>query len=31
VFSAAQLAGYYNPEHVQVDHVGFGVVLGDDK
>ncbi|XP_062513588.1 arginine--tRNA ligase, cytoplasmic-like isoform X2 [Corticium candelabrum] len=31
VFSAARQAGYYNPEHVQVNHVGFGVVLGEDK
>ena len=23
--------GYYTPEKVRVDHVGFGVVLGEDK
>ena len=31
VFAAAQLAGWYDPSKVRVDHVGFGVVLGEDK
>jgi len=30
VFRAAEKAGYYDPEKVQVDHVTFGVVLGPD-
>lgn len=30
VFKAAELAGYI-PEECRVDHVGFGVVLGEDK
>ena len=30
VFKAAELAGYI-PEESRVDHVGFGVVLGEDK
>jgi len=25
------MAGYYDPEKVRVDHVGFGIVLGPDK
>ena len=31
VFSAARMAGYYSEDVVQVDHVGFGVVLGEEK
>ena len=31
VFAAAQLAGWYDPSNVRVDHVGFGVVLGENK
>ena len=31
VFAAAQVAGWYDPSRVRVDHVGFGVVLGEDK
>lgn len=31
VFAVAQKAGYFSPEHVRVDHVGFGVVLGENK
>merc|ERR1712027_255909 len=31
VFSCAQKAGYYDPAKVRLDHVGFGVVLGEDK
>jgi arginyl-tRNA synthetase len=31
IFEAAQKMGLYDPANVRVDHVGFGVVLGDDK
>ena len=31
VFGGAQLAGWYNPTAKRVDHVKFGVVLGEDK
>jgi len=30
VFQGAAKAGYYDPAKVQVEHVGFGVVLGPD-
>lgn len=30
IFEAAQKAGYYDPEKVQVEHVPFGLVLGSD-
>ena len=30
VFQAAKLAGYW-PQGIRIDHVGFGVVLGEDK
>lgn len=30
IFGAAAMAGYV-PDHVRIDHVGFGVVLGEDK
>ena len=30
IFAAARNAGWV-PEHVRVDHVGFGVVLGENK
>ncbi len=30
VFKAAELANYYDPRKVQLDHVGFGLVLGSD-
>lgn len=30
VFAAAQLAGWYKPTERRVDHVGFGLVLGDN-
>ena len=30
LIKASQLAGWVNPEKVQVDHVGFGLVLGLD-
>ncbi|KAK3606391.1 hypothetical protein CHS0354_042030 [Potamilus streckersoni] len=31
IFPAAHKAGWYNPKQVRVEHVGFGVVLGEDK
>jgi len=31
VFACAKRAGFYDPERIRVDHVGFGVVLGEDK
>jgi len=30
-FGGAQTAGFYDPSKVRVDHVTFGVVLGEDK
>lgn len=30
VFKVAEIAGYCDPKKVQVEHVGFGVVLGTD-
>ncbi|MGL4540765.1 MAG: arginine--tRNA ligase [Candidatus Rhabdochlamydia sp.] len=30
VFKAAEKAHYFDPKHVQLDHVPFGVVLGSD-
>lgn len=30
VFAACKLAGYYDPAHVRVDHVPFGLVLRSD-
>lgn len=30
LFKAAELAGYLDPQKVQCDHVGFGLVLGAD-
>ena len=30
VFKAGELAGYYDPKKVQVEHAAFGVVLGPD-
>jgi len=30
VFKAAEQAGYYDPQKVQLDHVSFGLVLGSD-
>jgi arginyl-tRNA synthetase len=30
VFKAAEIAGYYDPHKVQIEHVPFGVVLGPD-
>jgi len=31
VFACAQKSGFYDPAKVRLDHVGFGVVLGEDK
>lgn len=31
LFKCAKNAGYYDPSKNRVDHVGFGVVLGEDK
>jgi arginyl-tRNA synthetase len=31
LFNCAERAGILNPSKVRVDHVGFGVVLGEDK
>jgi len=31
IFGGAQEAGWYNPTAKRVDHVSFGVVLGEDK
>ena len=31
IFACAAEAGFYDPNKVRVDHVGFGVVLGEDK
>jgi len=30
VFAAAQMAGFYDPKKVRVEHVAFGLVLGSD-
>jgi arginyl-tRNA synthetase len=30
IFSCAKRAGIYDPAKIRIDHVGFGVVLGDD-
>ncbi|CAH8445303.1 unnamed protein product [Schistosoma margrebowiei] len=31
VFAGAEMLGYYNPNVHRVQHIGFGVVLGEDK
>lgn len=31
IFAAARMIGWYNPEVTKVIHVGFGVVLGEDR
>ena len=31
VFACSEQAGVYDPSKTRVDHVGFGVVLGEDK
>lgn len=30
VFGAARRAGWYDPSEIRVEHVGFGVILGED-
>lgn len=30
IFQAAKKAGYWDPEKIRIDHVGFGMVLGKD-
>ena len=31
VFAAAKMAGYYSEEETRIDHMAFGVVLGEDR
>jgi len=31
LFAVARAAGWYDPHKVRIEHVGFGVVLGEDK
>lgn len=31
IYACAEIAGYYDPKKCRVEHVGFGVVLGEDK
>lgn len=31
IFAGAELAGWTAGKNVRIDHVGFGVVLGEDK
>jgi len=31
IFKGAEVAGWYNPTAKRIDHVAFGVVLGEDK
>jgi len=31
IFGAAREAEWYDPNVSRIDHVGFGVVLGEDK
>ncbi|CAD5120295.1 DgyrCDS8870 [Dimorphilus gyrociliatus] len=31
IYQTAQTAGWYDPKEKRVEHVGFGLVLGDDK
>lgn len=30
IFKAAQMAGWYDPKEVSLEHMGFGLVLGED-
>merc|ERR1711861_79523 len=30
VFEGDELAKWYNPKEIKVEHMGFGIVLGDD-
>ncbi|XP_002735133.1 arginine--tRNA ligase, cytoplasmic-like [Saccoglossus kowalevskii] len=31
IFAAGKLVGWYDPSSTRVEHIGFGVVLGEDK
>ena len=31
VYARARKAGFYDPQRNRVEHVGFGVVLGEDR
>ncbi|XP_063955150.1 arginine--tRNA ligase, cytoplasmic-like [Lytechinus pictus] len=31
IFSGCRKVGWYDPKNVRIEHVGFGVVLGEDK
>ena len=31
IFGCAEKAGWLNPKKVRAEHVGFGVVLGEDR
>lgn len=31
IYDVAQKMGWYNPSELRVEHVGFGVVLGEDR
>lgn len=31
IFACARMMGWWRPEEVRVDHVAFGVVLGEDR
>eukprot|EP00096_Caligus_rogercresseyi_P011867 TRINITY_DN4817_c0_g1_i1.p1 TRINITY_DN4817_c0_g1~~TRINITY_DN4817_c0_g1_i1.p1 ORF type:complete len:671 (-),score=203.49 TRINITY_DN4817_c0_g1_i1:59-2071(-) len=31
IFACAKRIGWYDPQRTRIDHVGFGVVLGEDK
>ena len=31
IFAAAKMAGYYSEEKTRIDHMAFGVVLGEDR
>ena len=31
VYELSQKAGFYDPQVQRVEHIGFGVVLGEDK
>ena len=31
IFGVGQKMGWYDPKETRVEHIGFGVVLGEDK
>ena len=31
IFDCAEQIGVYDPSKVRIDHIGFGVVLGEDR